>query len=190
MFVRQLIGRQAGTIVEMPFHAATAALACGTCSEVSDAEIAAAGIVTAPRVSAVTAEEAPRGYRIEADPVAGYNVRDPGGVQMNAQPFPNLSAARSFAHNHHQHAAGQSVRGSVPGAGAIRAALDAGPASRSDSGDKPNEDSPGGDGAEGQAGGDGAQNAAAGGSDTEGDPAEKSVAPEEKPAKTSGKRGK
>lgn len=101
MFVRQLIGREAGAIVELPYHAATACLAGGTAAEVTDEEIAAAGLTLPPAAPVNEPEQLPRGYRAEPDIEGyGYNVIDPGGVTLNQRPLPNLAAARSLAHEH------------------------------------------------------------------------------------------
>lgn len=97
MFVRQLIGREAGTIIELPYHAATASLAMGTCAEVSDAEIAEAGLTPAPTYSAIRPDEMPEGYRAIPSEGGGFDVIDAGGVVVNPDFIPNLPAARSFA---------------------------------------------------------------------------------------------
>jgi hypothetical protein len=100
MFVRQLIGREAGTIQDQPFHAATSNLAAGTVERVTDAELAAAGLSTAPGPSDSAPEAFPNGYLGKADEVSGFNVFGTDGGQLNEQPFPNLAAARSFAQAH------------------------------------------------------------------------------------------
>jgi hypothetical protein len=100
MFVRQLIGREAGTIQDQPFHAATSNLAAGTVERVTDAELAAAGLSAAPGPSDSAPEAFPNGYLGKADEVSGFNVFGPDGGQLNEQPFPNLPAARSFAQAH------------------------------------------------------------------------------------------
>ncbi|MER8615977.1 hypothetical protein NKG99_03850 [Mesorhizobium sp. M1409] len=97
MFVRQLIGREAGTIIELPYHAATASLGMGTCAEVSDAEIAEAGLIPAPTYSAIRPDEMPAGYRAIPSEGGGFDVIDAGGVTVNKEFIPNLPAARSFA---------------------------------------------------------------------------------------------
>ncbi|TPJ60829.1 Rho termination factor N-terminal domain-containing protein [Mesorhizobium sp. B2-6-1] len=97
MFVRQLIGREAGTIIELPYHAATASLGMGTCAEVTDDEIAEAGLTPAPTYSAIRPDEMPDGYRAVASEGGGFDVIDAGGVVVNQEFIPNLPAARSFA---------------------------------------------------------------------------------------------
>lgn len=99
MFVRTLIGRAAGSIIEMPYHAATACFAVGTAERVTDEEIAAAGLIQDTR-PVVDPEQFPDGYRAEPEEWGGFYVLDPGGVTLNERPFPNLAAARSFAHEH------------------------------------------------------------------------------------------
>jgi cobalamin biosynthesis protein CobT len=109
MLVRQLVGRAAGTIIDMPYHAAQAALATGSCKTVTDEEVAEAGIEVIQQAAAVPEDHIPAGYKIVMDEVQGYLVADAGGVVLREEPFPNIVAARSFAQNHHAHASGQSA---------------------------------------------------------------------------------
>lgn len=97
MFVRQLIGREAGTIIELPYHAATASLGMGTCAAVTDDEIAEAGLTPARTYSAIRPDEMPQGYRAISGEGGGFDVIDAGGVVVNQEFIPNLPAARSFA---------------------------------------------------------------------------------------------
>lgn len=100
MFVKQLIGRLAGTVVDMPYAAATSNIAAGTCVLATDEEVAAAGLTSAPIADPAPAEALPIGYRIEPAEVGGFDVYDPGGVRLNQMPHPNVPAARSAAADH------------------------------------------------------------------------------------------
>jgi len=103
MFVRQLIGPQAGEIIDLPHHAAEACLAVGSAAPVTDEEIADAGLQSAPDFVPPKADELPPGYRLDLAEGGGYNVFDAGGVNLTAeQDIPNLAAARSFAIDHAQ----------------------------------------------------------------------------------------
>ncbi|NEI60917.1 hypothetical protein [Rhizobium leguminosarum] len=97
MFVRQLIGREAGTIINMPFTAAQSCLAMGTAGEVTDEEIAAAGLEPEP-VVVNRPDELPHGFRVETIPGGGFDLYDPGGVNISKDvDLPNLIAARDLA---------------------------------------------------------------------------------------------
>lgn len=101
MFVRQLIGREAGSIIPLPYHAAQAALDMGTCAPVTDEEIAQAGLDPEPSIVLVKPDEMPEGYRVDVAEGGGYNVIDAGGVNLTPDlEIPNLAAARSFAMEH------------------------------------------------------------------------------------------
>jgi hypothetical protein len=107
MFVRLLIGRDAGRIVEQPYHAATANLAAGTVEQVSHEEAAEAGLSPTPAHAGEFAhpEALPRGYRVEPSidddtPIGGFDVLDPGGVRVNQEPLRNHTEARSLAREH------------------------------------------------------------------------------------------
>lgn len=97
MFVRQLIGREAGTIINLPFTAAQSCLAMGTVEAVSDEEIAAAGLELEP-VVVNRPDELPHGFRVETIPGGGFDLYDPGGVNISKEvDLPNLIAARDLA---------------------------------------------------------------------------------------------
>ena len=100
MYVRLLIGKAAGTVVDMPYHAATAGFAAGTCRAVTDLELRGSG--TDPAGASDTAPEAvPLGYRVLANEEdGGYDLFDPEGVRVNLAPIRSLAAARSIAENH------------------------------------------------------------------------------------------
>ncbi len=100
MFVKQLIGRMAGTVVEMPFAAATSNIASGTCVLATEDEIAAAGLEPVPVADLAKPELLPTGYRTEVTEAGGYDLLDPGGVRLNQEPFANMPAVLSFAHEH------------------------------------------------------------------------------------------
>lgn len=101
MYVVQLIGRLADTVIELPYSAAQSGIAMGTCRIASDAEITRAGIVPeeAPPIIA-DGNAMPDGYRFTPTEGGGYDLFDRGGVRLNDQPFPNVPAARSFALEH------------------------------------------------------------------------------------------
>ena len=99
MFVKQLIGRMAGTVVEMPFAAATSNIAAGTCVLATEDEVTAAGLQAVPTVTATEPEVLPAGYRTEVAEVGGFDLFDAGGVRLNQEPFANLPALLSFAHD-------------------------------------------------------------------------------------------
>ena len=100
MFVRLLIGKAAGSVVDMPYHAATAGFAAGTCRAVTDLELRESG--TDPGAASDRAPEAvPLGYRIMPDEAGGgYDLFSPIGERVNLAPIRNLAAARSIAENH------------------------------------------------------------------------------------------
>lgn len=100
MYVRQLVGRLAGTIVQMPFSAATSNIAAGTCAMVTDDEVTAAGLQVEPAPTDAAPDGLPSGFRVEPTEGGGFDLLDPGGVRLNQEPFPNLPAARSYAHEH------------------------------------------------------------------------------------------
>ena len=106
MFVRQLIGRQAGEIIEMRADAAQACLAQGSAAPVTDEEMAAAGIAKPPP-AADTVPTLPEGYEALARPDGlGFDVyRTPvmrgekGAItseSLNPAPLPNMIAVRDF----------------------------------------------------------------------------------------------
>jgi hypothetical protein len=100
MFVRQLIGREAGTIINLPAHAAEASLLAGTVSTVTDEELAEAGLNETPAEPLPYPEQMPPGFRAEPSEDGGFDVLDAGGVTLNTEFIPNLPAARSFAHDY------------------------------------------------------------------------------------------
>lgn len=98
MFVRQLIGREAGNIINMPYDAAQSCLAMGTVAAVTDEEVAAAGLESPEPVVANRPDELPRGFRVEVIPGGGFDLFDPGGVNISKDvDLPNLVAARDLA---------------------------------------------------------------------------------------------
>lgn len=100
MYVRLLIGKAAGSVVDMPYHAATAGFAAGTCRAVTDLELRESG--TDPAGAADTPPEAlPLGYRAVPDEAGGgFDLFGPDGMRVNLAPIRNLAAARSLAENH------------------------------------------------------------------------------------------
>lgn len=105
MYVRTLIGAHAGAIVEMPQHAAEAAISTGTAHPV-DADTLADWIdhQHIPAAPAAVAEAMPPGFIAEIDREigAGWNLfrangADAVGGVLNKMPIPNLAAARDLA---------------------------------------------------------------------------------------------
>lgn len=101
MYVVQLIGRLAESVIELPYSAAQSGIAMGTCRLATDDEIKNAGIIPIEAPILVSDEIAmPDGYRFEPTEHGGYDLFDRGGVRLNEEPFPNIPAARSFALEH------------------------------------------------------------------------------------------
>jgi hypothetical protein len=97
MFVRQLIGRNAGQIVEMPYHAGSSNITMGTCAAVTDAELSEAGIEIPAMNSESPPEAMPEGFIVKDAEGGGFDILDGDGEVLNQDHIPNLAAARSFA---------------------------------------------------------------------------------------------
>lgn len=111
MLVRQLVGPQAGHIVEMPFSAAEACISNGTAGRLTDAEIIEAGL-TVPEEQPKAPPTVPEGFYVRVRPDVGFDlfvgeapaVEDPvktddwvgTGVQ-GPEPLHNLAAVRDAA---------------------------------------------------------------------------------------------
>lgn len=108
MYVRQLVGSRAGTIVEMAYDVAKTAIENGTAEPVTVDELAEVDLTEAEGPIVDSNDIIPNGYRVEPDAVTGFNVFDAGGVSLNKQPFPNMPAARCYAQTHYYHATHQS----------------------------------------------------------------------------------
>jgi len=107
MFVRQLIGQQAGQIIEMPYHVVQACLSNGTVQSVTDAEVVEAGL-TPPEPPPV--EAAPlvphgyeaisrldgQGYDLFKQPVLRNERGDVISEAVNEKPLHNLAALRDY----------------------------------------------------------------------------------------------
>ncbi len=101
MFIFQLIGRQAGQVIEVPAHVAQSCTDMGTARYATDEEVAESGLeLPMARDTEAEPEEAPPGYTIETLDGGGYNVIAPDQMQINEEPFRNLPAARSAAFGH------------------------------------------------------------------------------------------
>lgn len=100
MFVRNLIGRNAGQIQEQPYHIASSNIGMGTAEIVTDDEIREAGLTPPSANLRESVERFPDGYVVKKDDVTGYLVFAPNGDPINDQPFSNLTVARSAAYNH------------------------------------------------------------------------------------------
>ncbi len=100
MFVKQLIGRQAGFVIDMPFAEAKACIDNGTAERATEDDITAAlEQSTAPNVD-VTPEQLMAGYRTESAESGGFDVFDAGGVKISQDPLHNQIAARDFVLQH------------------------------------------------------------------------------------------
>lgn len=100
MWVMQLIGRLAGSVVDIPFSAAENAIQNGTARQATDAEMTEAGVDTRQVVETADPTVLPPGYLAEITEAGGYDIRDAAGLPINVEPFPNLPAAISGAHEH------------------------------------------------------------------------------------------
>lgn len=86
MFVKQLIGRQAGMVIDMGFNEAMACIDNGTAQRATEDEITDAMTATTAPVASVRPEELIAGYRMEAaDDGSGFHVFDPGGVRLTGK---------------------------------------------------------------------------------------------------------
>lgn len=106
MFVRQLIGPGAGTIIEVPYAVGQSLLMNGTAQAVTEQEIVDAGLDPEPKPVIPPEEQLVSGYQfvINQD-VGGYDVVDPTGIPLTLAegtpgPFPNLLQAKHFAVDH------------------------------------------------------------------------------------------
>lgn len=100
MYVRTLVGRSAGDIIDLPVHAATSGMSMGTCAAVTDEEMAAVGITPVRGAAESVAEEFPDGYTATPHEAGGYALTGPDGEPVSVAPIPNLAAARSAANAH------------------------------------------------------------------------------------------
>lgn len=100
MWVKQLIGRLAGSVVDLPFSAAENAIANGTALAATDREVIDAGFAVAAGPAPVALDVMPIGYRVEPTEVGGFDLFDAAGIRLNGEPLPNMAAVLSFAHDH------------------------------------------------------------------------------------------
>lgn len=99
MFVKQLIGRQANMVIDMPFAEAKACIDNGTAVQATQEEITAAMEQSSAPVVAPPNEVLLAGYRVEPSEKGGYDVFDAGGVKISdseKQPLRNQLEAREF----------------------------------------------------------------------------------------------
>jgi hypothetical protein len=101
MFVKQLIGRQAGMVIDMGYEEAKACIDNGTAQRATEQEITDVMNATTAPVESIRPEELIAGYRMEAaDDGSGFHVFDPGGVRLTGkddQPIPrNHLEAQQF----------------------------------------------------------------------------------------------
>lgn len=97
MLVKILIGRDAGAVFDLRLDAAQSGIAMGTHVAATEEEIAAAGLAPPNSAAAAPAEVLPEGFEAKPTEFGGFLLFGPDGVQLRDEPFPNLSAARSFA---------------------------------------------------------------------------------------------
>lgn len=98
MYVKQLVGRQAGQIVEMDPAVAKSAIESGTAEKPTDEEIQEAGHQVDQRDVIVEPRQITLGYRAEPALDGGFDLFDPGGVKLNKdQPYHNLPEAMNAA---------------------------------------------------------------------------------------------
>lgn len=98
MYVRQLVGRQAGQIVEMPHEVGKAAIEGETAAAVTDAEIHDGGFQAINQDLPVTPDALLAGYRIEPSASGGgFDLFDQGGVRVNEAAYHNYIEAREGA---------------------------------------------------------------------------------------------
>lgn len=100
MWIKQLIGRLAGQVVDLPFSAAENVVANGTGVLATDAEVLAAGFDPMPAVAPVRTDTLPIGYRVEPTEVGGYDLYDAAGALVNVEPLANMIVAVEAAHDH------------------------------------------------------------------------------------------
>lgn len=98
MFVVQLVGRMADSVIETPYAAGTSGIASGIFRLATESEIANAGYEIPHEAPPITIEDGfPAGYTVEPTEHGGFDLFDQGGVRLNTQPYANLVAARSAA---------------------------------------------------------------------------------------------
>lgn len=102
MWIKQLIGRLAGQVVELPFSAAENVIANGTGVVATDAEILAAGFVPGTAPVPARTDTLPLGYRAEPTEVGGYDLYDAAGALLNVEPLANMVVAVEAAHDHRE----------------------------------------------------------------------------------------
>lgn len=98
MFVYQLIGRQADTVVDMPFAEAQACMGNGTARRATEEEVTAAMERSTAPVAHMTTEQLLAGYRLEPSEAGGYDAFDTGGVKISTEdaPLRNKLEAEQF----------------------------------------------------------------------------------------------
>lgn len=97
-YYRSLIGALSGSIIDLSKEQGDYGLANGTHSKVSEDEVSEAGLSPKENFTPATPEMMPEGWKCAPSPDGGVLVYGPGQDLIQEQPFPNLAAARSFAH--------------------------------------------------------------------------------------------
>lgn len=100
MWVRQLIGRNAGLIVEMAYTEGMQNIANGTASAVSEDELESAGKNVADQKPDVDEALLISDYSVAIGEFGGYDIHDAGGVKINYEPYRNMLEARQAATEH------------------------------------------------------------------------------------------
>jgi hypothetical protein len=100
--VKTNIGRNAGSVINVPVHSAEHGLANGTYSRPTEQEVMASGLAPKKFVTSDKPEEMPLGYRaMWLDDFPGMDVyRDGIDEPLNEMPIRTLAAARGFAEKH------------------------------------------------------------------------------------------
>lgn len=98
MLVVNLIGRNVGSVIELRHDAAESGISMGTHRKATEEEIADAGFAPENSAAAAPAEAFPEGFSAEPHESGGFQLKAPDG-SVRDEPFPNLSAARSFAND-------------------------------------------------------------------------------------------
>ncbi|WP_284317317.1 hypothetical protein [Methylobacterium gnaphalii] len=98
--MKQLVGRLAGQVIDVPFSAAEAAQINGTAVRATDDEVLAAGHALNPEIVPADRMTLPAGYSLEPTEVGGFDLFDAARLRLNQEPHPNIADAISAAHDH------------------------------------------------------------------------------------------
>lgn len=98
-YYRSLIGVLNGSIIVLSKDLGDSGVANGTHALVTEEEVLQAGLMANENTKPIAAELLPSGWKCAPAPEGGFILFGPGQDQIREEPFPNLAAARSFAHN-------------------------------------------------------------------------------------------